>query len=127
MYLECVRAGEWALEHAGEFPAPLLLMHGTADRLTSWEASREFARRVGRNATWRKWDGSYHELHNEPQGRQVIKVDRELDKAQVRESRGLAASCWTNAPGHETIRRIPLANNFEVTDEQEGSRGNEQA
>ena len=74
MYLECVREGEWALEHASEFPAPLLLMHGTADRLTSWEASREFARRVGRKATWRKWDGSYHELHNEPEGRYVISV-----------------------------------------------------
>ncbi len=74
MYLECVRAGEWALEHAGEFPAPLLLMHGSADRLTSWEASLEFAQRVGRRATWRKWDGAYHELHNEPQGRQVRKV-----------------------------------------------------
>ena len=74
MYLECVRAGEWALEHARDFPAPLLLMHGTGDRLTSWEASREFARRLGRRATWRTWDGSYHELHNELQGPQVIKV-----------------------------------------------------
>jgi alpha-beta hydrolase superfamily lysophospholipase len=74
MYMESARAGEWALEHAGEFPAPLLLMHGTADRLTSWEASREFARRAGRRVTWRQWEGFYHELHNDAQGDQVRKV-----------------------------------------------------
>ncbi len=74
MYLECVRAGEWALEHATEFPVPLLLMHGTADRLTSWEASREFAQRAGRRVTWRQQNGAFHELHNEPQGRHVRRV-----------------------------------------------------
>lgn len=74
MYLGCVRAGEWALEHASECPMPLLIMHGTADRLTSWEASREFARRAGRRVTWRKWEGSYHELHNELQGRRVRRL-----------------------------------------------------
>jgi alpha-beta hydrolase superfamily lysophospholipase len=74
LYLECVRAGEWALQHAAEFPVPLLLMHGTADRLTSWEASREFAQRLGSRATWRMWEGFYHELHNESQGGEVRKV-----------------------------------------------------
>jgi alpha-beta hydrolase superfamily lysophospholipase len=74
MYLECARAGEWALEHANAFPAPLLLMHGTADRLTSWKASQVFAQRAGRRVTWRKWEGFYHELHNEAEGDQVRKV-----------------------------------------------------
>jgi alpha-beta hydrolase superfamily lysophospholipase len=40
-------------------------MHGTADRVTSAEASREFAARAGKKVTWRGWDGMYHELHNE--------------------------------------------------------------
>ena len=71
LYLECVRGGEWALEHAHEFPVPLLLMHGTADRLTSWEASREFAKRAGRKVTWRKWEGSFHELQNDLQASRV--------------------------------------------------------
>jgi alpha-beta hydrolase superfamily lysophospholipase len=34
--LDLLRNGEWALAHAAEFPAvPLLLVHGTADRITS--------------------------------------------------------------------------------------------
>ena len=74
MYLSCRDAGEWALQHAAEFPLPLLLMHGTADRLTSWEASQEFARRAGPKVTWRRWDGWYHELHNEPARARVLKT-----------------------------------------------------
>ena len=74
MYMDCASAGEWALEHANKFRVPLLLMHGTADRLTSWEASREFAQRAGPGVTWRKWEGFYHELHNDVQGDQVRKV-----------------------------------------------------
>jgi alpha-beta hydrolase superfamily lysophospholipase len=74
MYLAATEAGQWALEHAADFPLPLLLMHGTADRLTSWEASREFARRLGRKVTWRSWEGWYHELHNEPERRSIVRV-----------------------------------------------------
>jgi alpha-beta hydrolase superfamily lysophospholipase len=74
MYLAATGAGQWALDHAADFPLPLLLMHGTADRVTSWEASREFARRLGRNVTWRSWEGWYHELHNEPERGRIVRA-----------------------------------------------------
>jgi alpha-beta hydrolase superfamily lysophospholipase len=74
MYLAATEAGQWALDHAADFPLPLLLMHGTEDRLTSWEASREFARRLGSKVTWRSWEGWYHELHNEPERSRVVRV-----------------------------------------------------
>lgn len=74
MYMAITEAGQWALDHAEEFPLPLLLMHGTADRMTSWDASREFARRAGTNVTWRSWEGWYHELHNEPERRHIVRV-----------------------------------------------------
>jgi len=60
-------AGKWALEHAGELKIPLLLMHGTSDRLTSPEGTTEFAGRAPQSlATLKLWEGFYHELHNEP-------------------------------------------------------------
>lgn len=78
-------SGLWAIEHAPEFPVPLLLMHGTGDRITSGQASHEFADRAGKVATWRAWDGLYHEIHNEPEKAKVLKVmidwmDRRLKK-----------------------------------------------
>ncbi len=61
------QAGLWALEHAEEWQLPLLLMHGGADRLTSADASQEFARRGGQAITFKRWEGWYHEVHNEPE------------------------------------------------------------
>lgn len=61
-------AGKWDLEHASELKTPLLLMHGTADRLTSFEASTEFAGKAPEHLiTFKSWEGFYHELHNEPE------------------------------------------------------------
>jgi alpha-beta hydrolase superfamily lysophospholipase len=65
-------AGLWALDHAAEFPLPLLLAHGTADRLTSWAASNEFASKAKGDFTFRSWEGLYHEMHNEPERAEVL-------------------------------------------------------
>jgi alpha-beta hydrolase superfamily lysophospholipase len=72
MFVEISRAGLWALEHAAEFSLPLLIMHGSADRLTSASASRQFAERAGRYCVMKIWDGAYHELHNEPEKDAVL-------------------------------------------------------
>jgi len=71
--LEMLQAGEWALAHAAEFPLPLLLVHGTADKLTSAPASQEFAAKVpARRCTLKLWEGFYHETHNEPEKAEVL-------------------------------------------------------
>ncbi|MDQ1301489.1 MAG: hypothetical protein QG637_1411, partial [Chloroflexota bacterium] len=70
--LSMFEAGEWALEHAAEFALPLLLVHGTADRLTSAPASQQFAAKVCGDCTLKLWDGFYHETHNEPEKAEVL-------------------------------------------------------
>jgi alpha-beta hydrolase superfamily lysophospholipase len=70
--LEMLQAGEWALAHAAEFPLPLLLAHGSADKLTSAPASAEFAKKVPGDYTFKLWDGFYHETHNEPEKAEVL-------------------------------------------------------
>ena len=70
--IDMLEAGLWALEHAAELSLPLLLMHGGADRLTSAQASREFAAQAGTRCTLKIWDGFYHEIHNEPEQGEVF-------------------------------------------------------
>jgi acylglycerol lipase len=70
--VEMLRAGEWALAHAAEFPLPLLLVHGSADQLTSAAATQEFAGKVRGDCTLKLWDGFYHETHNEPEKVEVL-------------------------------------------------------
>ena len=69
---------------AGEFPAPLLIMHGTGDKITYFSGSEDFAKLVseaGRDVTLRLWNELYHEVHNEPEKEEVLKFMIEwLDK-----------------------------------------------
>ncbi len=67
MFLGFFNAAKYALEHANDLNTPLLIMHGTADRLTSHKGSEEFTRNNTNGlVTLKLWEGFYHELHNEP-------------------------------------------------------------
>jgi alpha-beta hydrolase superfamily lysophospholipase len=74
LFVGSYQSGYWALELASGFGYPLLLMHGGADRITSAEASREFAGKTGDPCTFKIWEGFYHEIHNEPEQAEVLKV-----------------------------------------------------
>lgn len=64
--------GQWLLDHQHTTPCPLLVMHGTADRLTSPQATEAFFGKVSGDATLKLWEGLYHELHNEPEQQAVL-------------------------------------------------------
>ncbi|MBC8206216.1 MAG: lysophospholipase [Kiritimatiellaeota bacterium] len=72
--VDMLDAGEWNLEHAAEFPLPLLLMHSDTDRITCAQASREFAKRAGQTCTLKVWEKLYHDLHQEAEQREVLAV-----------------------------------------------------
>ena len=63
--------------HAKEFKPPLLIMYGTADRITYPSGSEDFAKlasETNKDVTLKPWDGMYHEIHNEPEQAEVFKV-----------------------------------------------------
>jgi alpha-beta hydrolase superfamily lysophospholipase len=72
LFVAIYESGLWALEHAAEFPLPLLLMHGAADPITSVKASQEFAEKACTKTTLKVWDGLYHEIHNELEKAEVF-------------------------------------------------------
>lgn len=55
----------WVLAHAHEFPLPLLLMHGKADKIAFPSSSTEVAAALKDKCTLVLWDDAYHEVHNE--------------------------------------------------------------
>lgn len=66
--LDLIQNGLWIIEHGAEFPLPLLLMVGSADRLVNPDAVRKLAKVIPANRlTFVEWEGYYHELHNEPE------------------------------------------------------------
>ncbi len=64
----------WTLEHAAEFPVPLLMSHGAEDMIALPSSSREFAAGAGDKATLLMWEGLYHETHNETRKDEVLKA-----------------------------------------------------
>lgn len=81
------RAGKWALEHAEDLTVPLLLMHGGDDKVTSFQASRQFVRSAGpgKSIHWQEWPGLKHELHNESRREEVFTVILEWLEKQIAE------------------------------------------
>ena len=60
----------------GRLTLPILVMHGTADRLTPIAGAEMLAARAGsKDLTFHRYEGFYHELFNEPPGER----DRPLD------------------------------------------------
>jgi len=52
---------------------PVLLLHGTADEVTSHTATEEFYRGIkADDKSFSPYEGGFHELHNEPEFRQQL-------------------------------------------------------
>jgi len=62
-----------ALGEAGRITCPILVLHGTSDRLTAPVGSERLAAAVSSaDVTLRTWPGAYHELHHEPERDEVL-------------------------------------------------------
>ena len=72
MGLDLLESGSEALENAEQWNIPLLLMHGTADRITSHNGSQMFAQKAGDSVAFVSWKDFYHELHNDVDSEKVI-------------------------------------------------------
>jgi acylglycerol lipase len=62
--------GEGLLNCPPKISTPLLVQHGTDDRVTSVEATKAMYAKLPPGNPDRElkiWDGYYHELHNEPE------------------------------------------------------------
>jgi alpha-beta hydrolase superfamily lysophospholipase len=64
----------WTLSHAPEFPVPLLVLHGSADRVVAPEVSRWFFEDVTLDDKERiEYPGGYHELDNDTNHEEVLR------------------------------------------------------
>src|SRR6266850_2034313 len=81
-FAEATRAMHEVAERAAQITTPVLVMHGTEDRLASVDATRRvFERIAGPDKELAIYPGFYHELFNEPEKQEVFeRVTGWLDK-----------------------------------------------
>lgn len=65
-------APEYVMAHASEWTLPLYLAHGSADRICPISGSDAFVSKLSLPVTYQRWEGLYHETHNEPEKELVI-------------------------------------------------------
>jgi len=61
-------------DRAHEIELPLLIMHGTEDRITYSSGSEKLSGLIPGECTLQLWRGLYHELHNEPEKDEVFEL-----------------------------------------------------
>ncbi len=71
---QIIDCGKWMLRQKRTYAQPVLLIHGTADRLTSHKATEQFSRQIKGDITFVPWPNGFHELHNEPFQDQVLQT-----------------------------------------------------
>jgi alpha-beta hydrolase superfamily lysophospholipase len=76
----------WTLEHVGEFPLPLLLMHGKNDSIAYPSGSIQVAEVLGERATLVLWPDLYHDIHYEAEKSEVFKTMSMWMDARLREA-----------------------------------------
>ena len=70
---EMLNTARWVMREAHVITGPVLIMHGTEDRLANPAGSRELYEAISSSdKTLKLWDGLYHEIFNEPEKEQVL-------------------------------------------------------
>ena len=89
--IDMMKAAEKLDKFSGKLDIPLLMMHGDADGLTSFNASKAFVDRIkAPSLEFKAWPGLYHELQNEPERDEVFTyVAKWLDQHLVEAHRKL--------------------------------------
>ena len=70
-------------EAAPDWQYPLLLMHGTADRICGIKGTDELFEVMKGDVIYKRWEGLYHETHNEPQQAEVIEAMVDWMKSRI--------------------------------------------
>lgn len=74
LFSEITTTGLWAIDNSHQINIPVLMMHGTADKITSPTASKKSYENNKEKIEYVTWDGGYHELHNETNREEIAKT-----------------------------------------------------
>jgi alpha-beta hydrolase superfamily lysophospholipase len=72
LFMDLYSSGLQMASKANQINIPLLLMHGTDDQITSAKGTEEFANNAKSNVRLKLWKDAFHELHNEPNNKEIF-------------------------------------------------------
>lgn len=72
--LDLMDWGEFLQHYSETYPVPLLEVQGSEDTLVDPVAAEKFGKNLKGDVTYRRFEGGYHELHNEPNKEELFKL-----------------------------------------------------
>jgi alpha-beta hydrolase superfamily lysophospholipase len=72
LFFSINESGLFILKNKHKINIPLLIMHGSGDKITSHKASSGFANLTSDKTTFKIWKGAYHELHHEFERKEIF-------------------------------------------------------
>lgn len=70
--ISILETGKWLQNYKGASPIPLLLMHGSDDKLTHPDGSKILSAHLTGDITLKIWNSLFHEIHNESEQLEVL-------------------------------------------------------
>lgn len=70
--LDLMDWGDYLSAYTDKYPVPLFLAQGSEDKLVDPAAAEKFAINLKGNVTYKRFEGGYHELHNEPNKQELF-------------------------------------------------------
>ena len=72
LYFGILDNADYVMEHASEWSLPVLIMHGTGDKIVSTIGSEHLAKHITGVVTYRPFEGGYHEVHYDIEGAEMM-------------------------------------------------------
>lgn len=87
--LDLMDWGDRVAAYDKKYPVPLLVAQGSEDRLVDPVAAENFALHAKGDVTYKRFEGGYHELHNEPNKQELFDVFSDwLDRVIGKQGQG---------------------------------------
>lgn len=74
LFVQAYAKGMLAKRCIYKINVPLLVLHGTADNITSYQASQDFVMNASEKTNFYKIEGGYHELHNDTDSKKTFQI-----------------------------------------------------
>jgi alpha-beta hydrolase superfamily lysophospholipase len=71
------------IENANQWRYPMLIMHSSGDLVVNIQSVEQFVKAVSFPITYKRWEGLYHELHNEPEKAEVFQTIFDWIQTQI--------------------------------------------
>ena len=92
LFKEMTASMDWLEQQRNPPSIPIILYHGTDDKITDPKRSQAFAEKFPEHIVFHALEGYYHEPHHEEKGKRALKLSLQFIKDEIKKSAEVSSS-----------------------------------